>query len=42
VLKCSNRVLTMYEGSVVREFSAEEATKENVLNAIMGVYHEEA
>ena len=37
VLKCSNRILAMYNGRIIREFSAEEADKESVLNAIMGI-----
>lgn len=37
VLKCSNRILAMYHGHIVQEFSSKEADKESVLNAIMGI-----
>ena len=37
VLKCSNRILAMYNGRIIREFCAEEADKVSVLNAIMGI-----
>lgn len=37
VLKCSNRVLTLYQGRVVGEFDAQTADKAHILNAIMGI-----
>ncbi|GHS93676.1 sugar ABC transporter ATP-binding protein [Synergistales bacterium] len=38
VLKCSNRIITMYNGKVVGEF-ANTAEKTEILNSIMGITH---
>lgn len=37
ILKCSNRVLAMYNGSVVGEFDGAAVNKKDILNAIIGV-----
>lgn len=37
VLKCSNRIITIYDGKKVAEFNAEETQKAEVINSILGI-----
>lgn len=38
LMKCSNRIISIYEGEIAAEFDADTATKNNIINSIMGVH----
>lgn len=37
LMKCSNRILTVYEGKIVGEYDTNKTTNSNIINSIMGI-----